>query len=195
MANPLVHGFKGLTRFSGRDRRKTFWPYAAAVIFLTYALGMVFGAIAMVPMFTQMSEYAAAHPEHATVTTGPGHYEVSIDSGAPDVPVPDMSGFMYVMAGVSLFAVVLLAAAVSRRLHDSGRSGFWGLMPVPFLATGMILMPGLMRSAMSEAEPDMSLFGLLFINNGLYFLALVTLIVLLCLPTKAGANRHGAEPV
>lgn len=194
MANPIAHGFKSLTRFSGRDRRKTFWPYAAVVIFVTYALSMVFGFMAMIPMFTQMAEYASAHPEQTTVVAGPGEYSVSIDQGAPDVPVPDMSGFMYVMGAMSLFAVVLLAAAVSRRLHDSGRSGFWGLMPVPFLAAAMILTPSIMQATMAGMDPDMRLAGLLFLNNGLYFLALAVLIVFLCLPTKAGANRHGAEP-
>lgn len=194
MANPIIRGFSSLTRFSGRDRRRQFWPYAGVVIALSYGLMMVFGVAAMAPMINAMTDYAAANPEHATVTAGPGHYEVSIDAAAPGAPSPDFLPFLTVVGAVALIAVVLLSAAVSRRLHDTGRTALWGLAPLPFLAFGLVMMPMMMGNFMGEAEPNFALFGLLFLNNIVYMAALVGLIALLCLATKPGPNRYGEAP-
>lgn len=45
MANPIVRGFGKLTRFSGRDTRGEFWPYAGAVIALTMIMGSMAAGI------------------------------------------------------------------------------------------------------------------------------------------------------
>lgn len=197
MANPIVRGLTGLTRFSGRDRRNQFWPYAGVVIAVMYVAMGFLAAAAMGPIFAEAADYAAAHPEHATVTSGPGSYSVSIDAGAPGAPaLPDLTPFFGAIALGVVATVVLLAAAVSRRLHDTGRSALWGLVPLPFLAGAFILMPVLLGEMMvPEPAPNIGLFLLLFLNNILYLAALLGLAVLLCLQTKPGPNRHGEEPV
>ena len=194
MTNPVLHGFQNLTRFTGRDTRGQFWPYAAVVlvvVFVSMGVGMAF---AMNGFFTEMQQFAAAHPEAATVHSSPGSYSISIDASHPDAPMPDTNGaFLALSLGV-FGAILLLAAAVSRRLHDSGRSALWGLLPVPFLLFGIGFFPGLMSSIMAGDEPDLGLFFLLFGNNMLYLAALGTLAILLSLSTARGANRHGEEP-
>lgn len=196
MANPILAGFAGVTRFSGRDRRNRFWPYAGVVVVLTYlAMGLV-GAAVLAPMFTEAAEFAAAHPEHATVTSGPGHYSVSIDADAPGAPgLPDLTPFFGAIGLGLIVAVALLAAAVSRRLHDTGRTALWGLAPLPFLAGALILMPLIIGEMTGrQAAPNLGLFLLLFLNNILYLASLLGLIILLCLQTKPGPNRYGEEP-
>lgn len=194
MKNPVLHGFRNLTRFAGRDTRGQFWSYAAVVLVIGFALMAVAMSFALGGFFAEMEQFAAAHPEATTVQSGPGSYSISVDAGHPDAPMPDM-GRMFISLGLCvLVTIALLAAAVSRRLHDSGRSALWGLLPVPFLLFGIGFFPVMMNSMMTAEEPDLSLFFMLFGNNILYLVALVTLIVLLCQSTARGANRYGEEP-
>lgn len=194
MANPIIRGFSNLTRFSGRDRRVQFWPYAAVVLVLAFvAIGIGMGAV-IGEVFRDMQAFAAAHPEATTVHSSPGSYSISVDASHPEAPIPDLTGFSITLGGCVIGAILLLAAAVARRLHDSGRSALWGLLPVPFLLFGIGFFPVLTQSMMAAEEPDLGLFFLLFANNMIYIGALGILVVLLCLGTARGANRYGEEP-
>ena len=141
-----------------------------------------------------MQAFAAAHPDQATVEQGPGHYSVQIHGYHPEL-MPDFSGFVMVEAVSVIALVALLAAAVARRLHDSGRSGWWGALPLPFLAFGLAAFLLLFsRSGPGHAQPNFALFGLLFVNNLVYLGTLVALIVMLALPTQPQPNRYGEPP-
>lgn len=191
MANPVLRGFRNVTKFSGRDTRGQFWPYAAVVVvvvFVSMGVGMTF---AMSGFFAEVQQFAAAHPEATTVESSPGSYSISIDGSHPDAPIPDLDGFFLTLGLSVLAAIALLAAAVSRRLHDSGRPALWGLLPVPFLLFGIGFFPVMMKSMMTAEEPDLGPFFLLFGNNVLYLGALATLVILLSLATSPEANRHG----
>lgn len=194
MVSPILHGFRNLPRFSGRDSRRHFWPHVGMVFALVFVASFVLMAFTMAQVFQEMSAFAAAHPEAATVQSGPGHYSVQIDAAHPEAPIPALAPFTIGFPIMVLFAVLLLAAAVSRRLHDRNMRAWWGLLPVPFLTAGMIGFPILMTDAVSGDEPDLGLFGLLFLNNLLYMVALVTLIVLLAQRGTEGPNRFGPAP-
>jgi uncharacterized membrane protein YhaH (DUF805 family) len=104
------------------------------------------------------------------------------------------------MAIGNILGVLLLAAAVVRRLHDRAKSGFLGLLPLPFLAAGMILMPiafDRFGASMSgkNPEPDVSLIFWLFANNLLFLGGLVILIVELASSGTRGPNRFGPDPL
>jgi len=86
-------------------------------------------------------------------------------------------------------AILLYAAAVVRRLHDRGKSGFWGLMPMPFIIYSSIMMPIVFASA---REPNMALFFSIFFSNMLYIVTLIALIVFLASPSEPTSNRHDA---
>ncbi|EIZ80405.1 hypothetical protein WSK_0963 [Novosphingobium sp. Rr 2-17] len=150
--------------------------------------------VIMVPTLTsslaRMQQFAVQHPEQSTVISGPGHYEVRIEGNHPEL-MPDMSGIAGAMIGVSAIAILLLAAAVSRRLHDTGRRGWWGLLPLPFLFAGFVFMPRLFAQVSDGASPDMGLFGLLFLNNMVYLGSLAVLVILLAQPEQRQANRFG----
>jgi uncharacterized membrane protein YhaH (DUF805 family) len=188
----LRHGFSSLPRFSGRDPARRFWPYAGVVI----ALFFVATAATMIPIMSgtlaRMRTFAAEHPDQATVTQGPGSYSIQIQGNHPEL-MPDMTPFFTVMQVGCALAVLLLAAAVTRRLHDRGRRGWWGLPPVIFLALGLTLFPRLFNSALSDQlTPDtMAMFGLMMANNLLYLASLVLLVVLLAGAGQPGENRFG----
>ncbi|HYD37430.1 MAG TPA: DUF805 domain-containing protein [Allosphingosinicella sp.] len=188
--NSIGHGFAGLLRFGGRDARLSFWPYAAFIVFLTQ-IGMM---SAMLPMIARVQRYVLAHPEQAEVVSGPGHYSLEMKGYAPDLG-PVMAEIAWASLFVSAAAVALLAAAVARRLHDRDRRGWWGLLPVPFLAFGLALMPGIFagfdpRSGTLDPWP----FLALILNNLVYFGMLGVLIVLLAGPGTPGPNRFGPPP-
>lgn len=192
MENPVARGLRNLIRFSGRDTRGQFWPYAGTVFLLLFAGWAIFLGLSMSAMFEDMSAFAAAHPEATTVQSSPGRYSIQVDASHPDAPTPDLGRMftaMWVLAGS---AVALLAAAVSRRLQDRGMGGWWGLLPLPFLTTALVLFPTLITPVMEGGpDPDLRLFGLLFLNNFLYMVALVALIVLLARRGTDGPNRYG----
>jgi uncharacterized membrane protein YhaH (DUF805 family) len=195
MTNPIIRGFGGVLRFSGRDTRGQFWPYAGVVFALVFlGFGMVMSVV-MNGMLAEMQQFAAEHPEAATIQSSPGSYSISIDASHPEAPMPDLRPFLAAMAAMALTAVSLLAAAVSRRLHDSGRRAFWGLMPVPFLLFGITAFPLVTTQMMASEEPDLSLFFLLFLNNIAYLVALVSLIALLARQGTQGPNRFGPAPI
>lgn len=192
MANPIIRGFSKLTQFSGRDTRGEFWPYAGTVFAMVMILGGMAGAVVMSRIVAEMVPYAQAPGFTAPIAPSDQvMVEVVGPSEAPPLPMPDFTPFFLMQGVIIVLTVGLLAAAISRRLHDTGRSAFWGLMPVPFLFGGIFGMMRLILPAMNGGVPDFGLFGLMFLNNMAYLAALVTLIFLLAQPGSPRPNRHG----
>jgi uncharacterized membrane protein YhaH (DUF805 family) len=88
--------------------------------------------------------------------------------------------------------VLLLAAAVVRRLHDRGLSGAWGLLPLPFLGFAFFAMHRALSTAFAD-QPD-SLFDTAFASAALYDVSIIVLIVLLAGRSDQAANRFGPGP-
>lgn len=89
--------------------------------------------------------------------------------------------------------VLLLAAAVVRRLHDRDRTGLWGLLPLPFMIVGMANQDAAVaiataRRALSRIEM------LMFMTTPLFWLSVIALIVILAGEGTKGPNRFGSEP-
>ncbi len=185
----ILRHFGQLFRFGGREKIGSFWPYAGVVLGLTFLAS----AGVFLPEFSRsmarMAQFAAEHPESATVTQGPGSYEIRIEGHHPEL-MPDFGNLVGGMTAVMLMAIVLLAAAITRRLHDTGRSGAWGLLPLPFLFSGFALMPAMFAAPV----PDATLFMALFANNVVYIGTLVLLVFLLTRPGEREENRYGAPP-
>jgi uncharacterized membrane protein YhaH (DUF805 family) len=162
MLHAIPRSLSKLADFTGRDGRGLFWPYAILVFILAFIGIAVAMNLAMMGLLT----------------------------GTADMPnIPLMIGGV---GGVVLTAAALLAAAVTRRLHDTGRPGYWGLPPVVFLLIALTLFPVLMNSVLNDANPPMALFFGLFLNNLLYIVSLIGLVVLLLLDGTKTANRYGS---
>jgi len=190
----LVSGhLKGLLSFSGREGRKPFWIWAALNLVLSMAMMAAVMVPTMIDMFSRIERFADEHPEQVTRTYGPGSYSIRIEGDHPEL-MPDFSGMIGWIGLGTMLSVILLAAAVVRRLHDSGRSGVWGLLPLPFLTAGMVMMPRLFDQFAAGPEPDLGIFFAVFLNNLAYLAALGVLIVLLALRGTPGENRFGPPP-
>ena len=185
MAGSIRHCVSNITRFSGRDTRSQFWPYVALIIVLDMAASTLVMVPVMGMMIVRSQAYVREHPDGFPATgSEPGSF--------PPGLMPDFKLFGLASAIIGLACVLALAAAVSRRLHDRGRTAYWGLLPLPFLAFGMVAMGSMF--ATFPAQPDMRLFGVLMFNNLAYMAALILLIVFLASATMDGPNRFGPDP-
>ncbi|WP_427788845.1 DUF805 domain-containing protein [Brevundimonas diminuta] len=188
----IVDGFRRLTDFRGRDRRRRFWPYALVIMGLT-VIGLEAAIIPMAAgVFAEATAYAMAYPGQVAESSSPGYYSVQLYD-ADAIAMPKLDRF-FIAIGIAVgLAVVLLAAAVTRRLHDAGLAGWWGLPTVAFLATGVGLFPRALALVMQSEQgaPSMNLFFILFAHNGLYVVCLSGLAVLLMLGGDRGPNRYG----
>lgn len=106
---------------------------------------------------------AAAH-----VVDGPDGRDVAV---AMNMGIAEMSVFL-------LFLLPSITVGV-RRLHDSGRSGWWMMLAyIPWLAT-----------LVSQSDP-----ALVLVSSGALLLGGVAWVILLLLPGNAGENAFGLPP-
>lgn len=182
----IGRGFAGLLRFGGRDRRGEFWPYAVFV----YGLGQI--AVMMTVMPALMRFQMIAFQQIGSGAMGPGRGQAAAPLSG------DLGPLLWDMAalGAAFTAaiIILLAAAVSRRLHDCDRPSYWGLLPIPFLAAGLLLSRDAFAGFGGSGRPDTSAFFGLMVNNLLYLGALGWLIYLLVGEGTRGPNRFGPPP-
>lgn len=159
----IARGLRSLTRFSGRDTRAEFWPFAGCALAVAYATMAAFVVPTMNAFF---------------------------DEGTLSLEM-----FMLGMGLGIAVAVGLLAAAVTRRLHDRGRAGWWGALPLPFLAFGGFAFSKVLSGFAAPDDPALAPWFLpLFFNNMLYLGALATLVVMLARAGGGDANRFGPAP-
>jgi uncharacterized membrane protein YhaH (DUF805 family) len=190
MMESIRYNLRSLARFSGRDPRRRFWPYAGAVFLLSWISIWLVMAPRIFGTFARIQQFAREHPEETTVISGPGHVSVSIEGAHPEL-MPNVLGMMQGVAAVSAVTVLLLAAAVTRRLHDRGRTGAWGLVPVVLLATGFYGMSEMFAGFGTGTPPDPRLFFAMFVNNMAYLASLIFLVVQLASAGGEGPNRFG----
>jgi uncharacterized membrane protein YhaH (DUF805 family) len=159
MRDSIVRGFTGILRFSGRDTRSEFWPYAAAAVALYLVVGMPVGAVLALPVTVDSTSF------------NPGAFLNTANQ--------------FILFSLIMFAalVALLAAAVARRLRDAGQSAFWGLLPLSFVAFGVAVFLRLL-SQVGLGNSDRGLFFVGFVNNLLYLVAVAWLIALLVRRSK-----------
>jgi uncharacterized membrane protein YhaH (DUF805 family) len=182
----LLEHFRKLGAFRGREDRASFWPYAALVL----GIVMAAGALMALPMMAQL-----IHAQPQLTEPGDVNLFAEVDfsmpaqgrSAGPVLPVGFLAAYLAVTLGL---AVLLYAAAVFRRLHDRGKSGAWGLMPLPFLAYTSVQSVGLLGSLERGEKPDAAVFLTLAASNILFWAALLALVVLLAGASDDGPNRY-----
>lgn len=178
-----------LLNFRGRDARSIFWPYIAFLFALFMIINAVVMVSEMVPLIQDMHQYALENPNSATIKQTATHYSVTIENPPPNL-MPDMGRFLYLTAAITACMVISMAAAITRRLHDIGKSGAWGLLPVPFLVFGFAMMPQIFQ----QSAPDMTWFTAILISNMLYIAKIIYLIILLARAGCLDDNRFGPAP-
>ena len=186
----LVSNLRAIGQFSGRSSRKSFWVYAITVFVMTMAVFTLLMLPDFMDAFQGAIRFAEEHPDQATVTRTATSLSVSIRGHHPEL-MPNMGQFTWFIASAVALIVVLLAAAVVRRLHDTGKRGVWGILPLPFIGFSL---PGMIYFFGSEQEPSAELFTAVFASNALYLVAIVALMLMLNEFGQPSANRFGPPP-
>lgn len=105
----------------------------------------------------------------------------------------DLAGLGLPLAAVNLVCVLLLAAAIARRLHDTDRSAIWGLLPLPFLAISVGNTQ--VGFAYASGQRDLTPFEqMTVITPGLFWAAFILLAVFAGSEGTRGPNRFGPVP-
>ena len=166
-----------LARFAGRDSKSQFWPWAIFVLVTAYGAAFCVTGWAMMETVTvSMRVHEGELPESAAVEATAA------------------LGWLWQPLGlIAAIAIGLLAASVARRLHDRGRKGAWGLLPLPFLALSIAGTPVGFRFASGQGEIS-ALETSLFVCSPLFYLALAGLLYLLAGSGEPQGNRFGPPP-
>lgn len=184
----IRRGFANIFRFSGRDTRAEFWPYA---IFLYLAATVVTWLIMMPEMMRMVQTIFQRAAERAAMESEPTPEEI-------DALVRDMMpNFEFLVIGsmaVQVVTILLLAAAVVRRLHDRDRAGWWGLLPVPCTLAAILLAPVSVEGFRATTVAPPPILFAAFLNSMAYWVLFIVLIVILAREGTRGPNRFGPEP-
>jgi uncharacterized membrane protein YhaH (DUF805 family) len=177
-----------LLTFAGRENREPFWLWMLVV----YVAQTVISMIASVPMFVWMFQRIG----HAVATHDIDKLKDQQAMFHDMAPLMTWLAVVSVVLGV-LF-MVMVAAAIVRRLHDGNRSGWWAV-PVALLNIAS-QVSSLMMMAAGKLTPvpghpfaaTQQSFGLI---QFVALLAVVILVVVLILPGTDGDNRFGSDPL
>ena len=165
LPDSVTRGLRLVRRFDGRDTRGQFWPYAGAVALVVLGVGFVFQLGVLVSSFV-----------------------TALDPSSSVVPIAFLAS-----TAVGVIAVVsLLAAAVTRRLHDRGLRGWWALAPLALLLAGFGLMAPMFVSPAEPPDPVMFVAALATIL--VYFVTLGLLVLQLALPRRSSEPSDSSVP-
>ncbi len=179
---PMVkHGLKNVANFSGRDPRIRFWPYFGFL----YIVGQALSMLAVLPILQSIPLTPEDTPAENLEQTILMQFE-------------NMMLFGMITTGVIM---LLLASAVTRRLHDRNMRGYWALIPAGLMLFAFWKMAAMFQKmfalpnsdVMSDAEATAFFQDFIpaFGANFAYLIALVILCVFLGLKGDAGENRFG----
>jgi uncharacterized membrane protein YhaH (DUF805 family) len=181
----IRYALGSVLRFSGRDSRGLFWPWAIFVFLLMQAASMLvmipvmFGGFMRVIQAVQKEDFSSgAGPDPAAVERATAQMFAGL-------------GWLWIpTALIDAIIVALLAAAVTRRLHDRDRTALWGLLPLPFMVIGVAFMPDTFAFAVAPAEPSPAM-KLLLLQAPFFWGSLLWLCFLLAGEGTKGPNRFG----
>ncbi len=185
MFQPLVK----YADFNGRARRSEFWLW----VLFRYIVGGVIGAFAGSAMFSNFSSLMA--DPHQDPQVFMQHY---------------MSSMGMIMPLVQLVNLGLLVPSIAvgvRRLHDTGRSGWWWCLPIAAGIAAVILFVILGGAQifsvaghadhMSDAEGAkfaLGLAGTIFLCALVVLVAEIVMLVFYVTEGERRANRFGPDP-
>jgi uncharacterized membrane protein YhaH (DUF805 family) len=104
-------------------------------------------------------------------------------------------GIVNTLATLALLVPTLSAAA--RRLHDTGRTGWWQLLPaVPLVVAIVAGVAAVVTVSFSSGLEgiDVTLIAVAVIAFVLSLVACVVLVVMMCLDSQPGPNKYGPSP-
>lgn len=171
--------FRRLFDFSGRSTRSEFWPF----IFLMYAVSQVGTMLVIGPVIkAAQDETIVWQPDQVNPNLFLDLFQISV------------SNFIIAFVAPLLIFALPLASSATRRLHDTNRSGWWAVPTAILLISGFYFMSLTIREIFDSTNDIPSSFIYLFVNNLLYLVTLIVLIVFWAQDGTIGTNDYGNDP-
>ncbi|MCJ2186351.1 DUF805 domain-containing protein [Novosphingobium beihaiensis] len=195
MIEAVRHNLSNLTNFSGRDSRSTFWFYILFLVIIQIVLYIGFTVFMGGAMMVDAVQSARDGANEAAVQ----HQVVLKMAGM-------MRTTMWMSVTLSAVMTAMTAASFTRRLHDSGKSGWiMGLAVVLQLLTIVLSigMIGDLVTYMSSLKFDdpaamqaaaRAQQGKTMLPNLAGWASYLIVIVFGVWPSSDGDNRYGPEP-
>jgi len=192
MLGAIRYNLANLTRLEGRDARSTFWFY---VLFLAIVDVLVSIAAAL-PMIVAM-----ASSMFEAIDTGASEQQAKASMMSSISSWYAFAGWMSVI--LSLTLTLLLVASLTRRAHDSDKSGYWvgvlfaiKLVSIVFAITMIgqmreIVGTGIDAGSIAEMQAQQAHYAAMGL---LGWVPLIGLVVIGLFPSSDGTNRFGEEP-
>lgn len=192
MLAAIKYNLAHLTDLNGRDARQTFWFYVLFLVIAQFAISM----LVSVPL-------TGALMGDAVVSAQRG-------ASAPDIQArmfDHMSGMMktsmWLSVVLSLATSALLAASFTRRLHDSGKTGWIALATLALQIVALILVISNIEDAVrlvvaSQSRDMIAIQGLqkkFAVQSLLGWMPAAIVIVFGAWPSTKGENRYGPQPL
>lgn len=201
MLNAIKHGLASVLNGSGRDARQAFWYYVLFLYLVTMAVSMVFiMPIMMQNMFAGIQQGIAQGQAQGQ---DPAAAQAAVQAIMVDSMSEMMPKIVWMGVATGIGMLLLLAAAFVRRLHDSGLSGLWALVPAACQAFSVAAMPSqhaAMQEAMRTANLNNPMVGMSMMRGSMgagQLLAWVAMGVVVALGVRKsspGPNRFGEAP-
>lgn len=184
------HNLARLAKFSGRESRADFWPYAIALFLGTMALSYLAFIPAMVDMLDRLGRRIKEDPGRSLLEPQAGQPPGTL----PPELMPDLTSYLQLSILIYALFILLIAAAAVRRLHDRDRTGLWALLPLPFWGfSWTIALIGDPSMMMAPGPDDLWLYRLSALNALPTWGLLIWLVVLLAGEGTKGDNRYGPD--
>ena len=160
---------KKYATFSGRASRAEFWWFMLMLIVLYLVATFLFGGI--------LGAAGAA-------------------SGEPNVGLAMVAGGTGLVILLFWLAVIIpTIAAQVRRLHDTGRSGWWvGAYYIGYLVLLFTMFGSVLGAAGGATETAAAGMGMSMLVMALWGIYGIVLLVFFILPGTKGANEYGPDP-
>jgi uncharacterized membrane protein YhaH (DUF805 family) len=199
MLKAIKHGLGNLLNFEGRDARQAFWYYVLFLYIVTLAISMV----VTVPMMIQGFMTGIREGINAGQSGDPVAAQAATQAAIANSMSGMISTSLWLGTVTGLLMLAGLAAAFVRRLHDSGLSGLWALLPAAIQLGNLVLAPMMIRQMMdglTHMTPGDATAGLRAMQGSfgtaslLGWAAVIAVIVLGVRKSTPGANRYGEAP-
>lgn len=180
-----------LTDFSGRSTRPEFWPF----VFLLYAAQQIVTMIAVGPLMSHLQKVGETQQQDQTLD--------AMNAEVTRVFFDMFNKIVPISIALAALSALLLAAVVTRRLHDTNRTGWWA---APVVVMGGIslwlfsrIVPLIMEmvnapDAIKNVDAGIAAIAPIFATNLIYLIFVATLIVFCAQDGTPGPNRFGDDP-
>lgn len=192
MMESIKYNLGNLTNFEGRDSRKTFWLYVLFLVVLQFVIGL----IASLPL--TFGAFEAAFDGARSGAT-----EVELQAAMFQRMSEMITTQVWISAGLGLISALLIVAAFTRRLHDSGKPGWIAFIAVALYLASLVLNIANIDSAIAmleqigySSDPRAMMQGQAeFYKYALLGWAGYLIVIGFgVLGSEPGANQYGDEP-